>query len=166
MSKNNVRTQLRNDLMSFSKVVNRIDLISEYLDAYQKERKEKGKSYNEVDLSYSFLNFARTKVYVFGTLLMDKKSFSDDTMFNLLCAITELPVEDFDQSIRNGKEWSKVVSIGFESLIKAYDQYLIDEAAAKEAAVEAAAKVETIEDVAKEAAAKSKPKSKAKAKAA
>ena len=157
MSKNNVRTQLRNDLMSFSKVVNRIDLISEYLGDYQKERKEKGKSYNEVDLSYSFLNFARTKVYVFGTLLMDKKSFSDDTMFNLLCAITELPVKDFDQSIRNGKEWSKVVSIGFESLIKAYDQYLIDEAAAK---------VETIEDVAKEAAAKSKPKSKAKAKAA
>lgn len=162
MSKNNVRTQLRNDLMSFSKVVNRIDLISEYLDAYQKERKEKGKSYNEVDLSYSFLNFARTKVYVFGTLLMDKKSFSDDTMFNLLCALTELPVKDFDQSIRNGKEWSKVVSIGFESLIKAYNQYLIDETAAKEAA----AKVETIEDVAKEAAAKSKPKSKAKAKAA
>jgi len=135
MSKNNVRTQLRNDLMSFSKVVNRIVLINDYLEDYQKERKEKGKHSNSVDLSYSFLNFARTKVYVFGGLLLDKKSFSDDTMFNLLCAITELPIKDFSQSIRNGKEWIKVVNIGFESLMAAYEAHLVAQDVAQVAQV-------------------------------
>ena len=125
MSKNLVRTELRNDLMSFSKVVNRIDTINEYLCDYQRERKNKGKLCNSVDLSYSFLNFARTKVYVFGGLLLDKKSFSDDTMFNLLCAITELPLQSFTQSVRSGKDWVKIESIGFEALMSTYDAHCV-----------------------------------------
>lgn len=145
MSKNLVRTELRNDLMSFSKVVNRIDTINEYLCDYQRERKNKGKLCNSVDLSYSFLNFARTKVYVFGGLLLDKKSFSDDTMFNLLCAITELPLQSFTQSVRSGKDWVKIESIGFEALMSTYDAHCVQ--VAQDAAI-----IQTIAQVAQDAA--------------
>ena len=144
MSKNLVRTKLRNDLMSFSKVVNRIDTINEYLNDYQRERKNKGKLCNNVDLSYSFLNFARNKVYVFGGLLLDKKSFSDDVMFNLLCAITELPLQAFTQSIRNGKDWIKIEAIGFEALMTDYEAHCAQVA-------QEASNIATIAQVAQEA---------------
>ena len=145
MSKNLFRTELRNDLMSFSKVVNHIDTINEYLNDYQKKHKNKGKLCNNVDLSYSFLNFACTKVYVFGGLLLDKKSFSDDTMFNLLCAITELPLQSFTQSIRSGKDWIKIESIGFDALMSAYDAHCVQ--VAQDAAI-----IQTIAQVAQDAA--------------
>lgn len=123
-SKNNQRALLRTELMSFSKVCNRINEIETYLLTYSRGQKEKGRHQNTVNTEYSFLNFATKHVYVFGGLLLDKKAFSDDTMFNLLCAIADLPLKDFDQKVRNGKDWITIKVLGFDSLVKKFDEFI------------------------------------------
>lgn len=124
LSKSSQRALLRTELMSFSKVCNRINEIETYLLNYSKGQKEKGKHQNGVNTEYAFLNFATKHVYVFGGLLLDKKAFSDDTMFNLLCAIADLPLNDFDQKVRSGKEWVTIKAFGFSSLVKKFDDFI------------------------------------------
>lgn len=122
--KNELRNKLRTELMSFSKVCNRIEDIQEYQFDYSKEQRNKGKNQNDVVSTYSFLNFCTKHVYVFGGLLLDKKKFSDDMMYNLLCAIADLPLNNFTQKIRSGKNWVTIEAKGYNSLMSSYNEFL------------------------------------------
>lgn len=126
-STNEIRTELRTELMSFSKVVNRIENVIPFVNMESKRLASKNLHQNGIFLEilenkpYAFLNFCLNKVLVFNGYHLDKSKYTEDMLFNLCCAILKLSKIDTTAKLRKGKEMISITQKGFDTLAKEFE---------------------------------------------